>query len=63
MDKLLDFMCNILFLCVINKGGVKRDRCGFVVMFMIYERLVIKVMDWIIILFDIVGVWNKSRYK
>lgn len=45
MDKLLDFMCNILFLCVINKGGVKRDRCGFDVKFMIYERLVIKVME------------------
>lgn len=44
-DKLSDLMRNILFLRVINKGGVKRDRCGFDVTFMTYERLVIKAME------------------
>lgn len=39
------FMRNILFLRVINKGGVKRDRRGFVVTFMAYERLVKKAME------------------
>lgn len=43
------FMRNILFLRVINKGGVKRDSRGFVVTFMTYEMLVIKAMDWITI--------------
>lgn len=38
-------MRNILFLRVINKGGVKRDRRGFDVTFMTYERLVIKAME------------------
>lgn len=57
------FMRNILFLRVIKKGGVKRDRRGFDVTFMTYERLVIKAMDWITILLDTVGVWNKSRHK
>lgn len=37
-------MRNILFLRVINKGGVKRDRRGFDVTFMTYERLIIKAM-------------------
>lgn len=44
-DKLSDLMRNILFLRVINKGGVKRDRRGFDVTFMTYERLVIKAME------------------
>lgn len=43
--KLSDLMRNILFLRVINKGGVKRDRRGFDVTFMTYERLVIKAME------------------
>lgn len=38
-------MRNILFLRVIKKGGVKRDRRGFVVTFMTYEMLVIKAME------------------
>lgn len=38
-------MRNILFLRVINKGGVKRDRRGFDVTFMTYERLEIKAME------------------
>lgn len=38
-------MRNILFLRVINKWGVKRDRRGFDVTFMTYERLVIKAME------------------
>lgn len=44
-DKLSDLMRNILFLRVINKGGVKRDRRGFDVTFMTYERLIIKAME------------------
>lgn len=44
-DKLSDLMRNILFLRVINKGGVKRERGGFDVTFMTYERLVIKAME------------------
>lgn len=51
------FMRNILFLRVINKGGVKRDRRGFDLW------KVSNKGNGITILLDTVGVWNKSRHK